>query len=179
MLGKLINQHALADAQAGNWDAVAGILNAPSVAVRNPKQWTIGDLQSVVSTEATAIVAYTIEKAGIGDTPQAALFRGAFLAINGQGLQLHTDERQKMIDDLGAAGGWPDVLTAAVKSAGLTYTSLAVATVTAEQCQAAYESARLAQQWTTLQNELINPAASNRSDLIAALRSAVATLEKN
>ena len=52
----------------------------------------------------------------------------------------------------------------------------------AAQRQAALDTeaaAELSAEWSTLLNELINPAASNRSDLIAALRSAVATLEKN
>jgi hypothetical protein len=50
----------------------------------------------------------------------------------------------------------------------------------AEQRQAAIyaeQAAELAAQWTELQNELINPAANNRSGLIAALKAAVKTLE--
>ena len=50
----------------------------------------------------------------------------------------------------------------------------------AEQRQAAIDAqatAELAAEWSTLLNESIHPAASNRATLIAALRSAADTLE--
>jgi dsRNA-specific ribonuclease len=52
----------------------------------------------------------------------------------------------------------------------------------AEQRQSAINAqaaAELAAEWSTLLNELIHPAASNRASLIAALRSAADTLEAN
>jgi len=46
-----------------------------------------------------------------------------------------------MIDQLAVGGGWPDVLRDAIKSAGVTYVSLAgEETVTAEQCKTAIEA---------------------------------------
>jgi hypothetical protein len=173
MLANLINQHALPDAQAGNWDAVAEILNAPSVEVRNPKSWTMADLITLLGAESAAVVGGTIQAAGATNP----IFAGAWLALNITGLQLHTDERQAMIAGLADAAGWPVELKAAALAAGLTYVSIAGITVTADQCEAAYESHRLSQQWSTLQNEVINPAVGNRDDLIAALKTAVETLE--
>jgi len=173
MLANLINTHALADAQGGKWDAVAEILNAQTVEVRNPKSWTMADLITLLGKDEARIVGASIKAAGAVDP----LFDGAWMAINGQGLQLHTDERQEMIAGLADAAGWPGGLKAAALAAGLTYTSLTGGTVTAEQCEAAYESARLSQQWSTLQNEIINPATGNRADLVAALKAAIDTLE--
>ena len=173
MLIDIIKTHALAAAQAGDWSAVAATLNAQTVEVRNAKSWTMADLITLLGAESAAVIGGTIQAAGVTNP----IFAGAWLALNITGLQLHTDERQAMIDGLALAGSWPSELTAAVKAAGLTYTSLAGDTVTAEQCESAYESARLAQQWSTLQNETINPAVGNRSNLIAALKSSIETLE--
>ncbi len=173
MLANLINEHALADAQAGDFQAVAQILNAPTIEVRNPKSWTMADLITLLGAESAGVVGGTIQAAGATNP----IFAGAWLALNITGLQLHTDERQEMIAGLADAAGWPSELKSAALAAGLTYTSLAGSTVTAEQCQSAYESHRLSQQWSTLQNETINPATGNRADLIAALTSAIETLE--
>ena len=115
----LILQHVLSEVEANDYATAVAKLNDKNILVRNPKHWTIGDLTTVVGTEGAAVVAYTIEKAGTGDSPQAALFRGAFLAVNNTGLQLHTDDRQVMIDQLALAGGWPAPLTTAVKEAGV------------------------------------------------------------
>lgn len=139
-----ILQHAASQAESGDYAAVVAILNEKNIVVRNPKLWTIGDLTAVVGTEGAAVVAYTIEKAGVGDSPQAALYRGAFLAVNNTGLQLHTDDRQVMIDQLALAGGWPAGLTTAVKEAGVkTYSILSkdnVADATEESVKTAYDA---------------------------------------
>jgi len=173
MLIDLIKTHALASAQSSNWTAVAATLNAQTVEVRNPKSWTMADLITLLGAESAAVVGGTIQAAGASNP----IFAGAWLALNITGLQLHTDERQVMITGLADAAGWPIELKAAALAAGLTYTSLAGSAVTAEQCESAYESHRLSQQWSTLQNETINPAAGIRADLIAALKSAIETLE--
>lgn len=173
MLANLINQHALTEAQSGKWGAVAEILNAPTVEMRNPKSWTMADLIGLVGAQAAAKIGGTIQAAGTSNP----IFAGAWIALNVTGLQIHTDDRQSMLVELSQAGDWGSELTAIIKAAGLTYTSLAVNPVTAEQCEASYESARLSQQWSTLQNETINPAAGIRADLIASLKSAIETLE--
>jgi hypothetical protein len=132
MLSQLIREHALADAQAGNWPAVAAILNAETVEVRNPKSWTMADLITLLGAESAAVVGGTIQAAGVTNP----IFAGAWLALNITGLQLHTDERQAMIAGLADAAGWPIELKAAALSAGLTYTSLSDAT--AEECEVAW-----------------------------------------
>lgn len=134
MLANLINEHALADAQAGDWSAVAATLNAQTVEVRNPKSWTMADLIGLVEAQGAALVGGTIQAAGASNP----IFAGAWIALNVTGLQLHTDERQQMIDGLAAAGKWPPELAAAVKSAGLTYTSLAGEAVTTNDCRKAW-----------------------------------------
>jgi hypothetical protein len=175
MLIDLIKTHALTEAQSGDWSAVAAILNAPTVEVRNPKSWTMADLITLVGAQGAALVGGTIQAAGASNP----IFAGAWIALNVTGLQLHTDERQEMIDGLASAGKWPSELTAAVKAAGVSMVSLAGNPVTAEQCQSAYESARLAQQCSTVENECINPAKAtgNRAAVIAAYKTAIETLE--
>lgn len=134
MLANLINQHALADAQAGDWSAVAETLNAPTIEVRNPKSWTMADLITLLGAESAAIVGGTIQAAGATNP----IFAGAWLALNITGLQLHTDERQAMIAGLADAVGWPGEVKAAALAAGLTYTSLSGSTVTADECRKAW-----------------------------------------
>ena len=132
MLIDLIKTHALAAAQAGDWAAVAATLNAQTVEVRNSKSWTMADLITLLGAESAAVIGGTIQAAGATNP----IFAGAWLALNITGLQLHTDERQQMITSLADAAGWPAELTAAALAAGLTYTSLSVAT--ADDCQKAW-----------------------------------------
>ncbi len=132
MLTDLIKTHALADAQAGEWAAVAAILNAQTVEVRNAKSWTMADLITLLGAESAAVVGGTIQAAGVTNP----IFAGAWLALNITGLQLHTDERQAMIAGLADAAGWPSGLKAAALAAGLTYTSLSDAK--AAECEAAW-----------------------------------------
>jgi len=152
MLIDLIKTHALASAQAGNWSAVAATLNAPSVAVRNPKSWTMADLITLLGAESAAVVGGTIQAAGVSNP----IFAGAWLALNITGLQLHSDERQLMIAGLADAAGWPAELKAAALDAGLPYTSLAGSTVTAAECQSAWAVDSLQSEWVTFLNETIN-----------------------
>ena len=134
MLINLIRTHCLTDAQAGNWSAVAATLNAQTVEVRNPKSWTFADLIGLVGAEGATLVGGTIQAAGANNP----IFASAWIALSVTGLQLHTDERQQMIDGLAIAGNWPSELTAAVKAAGLSYTSLAGDAVTADDCRKAW-----------------------------------------
>jgi hypothetical protein len=167
MLAETIKQHALADAQAGNWPAVAATLNAQTVEVRNSKSWTMADLISLLGPESAAVVGGTIQAAGVSNP----IFAGAWLALNITGLQLHTDERQTMITGLADAAGWPSELKVAALSAGLTYTSLAGSEVTAAECQSAFETDRLQSSWVTWLNETVNPliAVGDRAGLNATL----------
>jgi hypothetical protein len=171
MLADLINQHALDDARAGKWDAVANALNALRSEIIDQTHWSFGLMmsQGQLPQELVVGIAAAIKNAAAKNP----LMESAFIAFSTTGLQLHTDERQTMIEAIGA--GLQMEAVAAVKSLGVRY--VPVVTTTAEQCQSAYESTRLAQQWATVQNEIINPAVGNRADLIAALKAAIETLE--
>jgi len=159
MLADLIREHALADAQAGNWSGVAATLNAPAVEVRNPKSWTMADLITLLGAESAAVVGGTIQAAGATNP----IFAGAWLALNITGLQLHTDERQAMISGLADAAGWPNELKAAALAAGLTYTALSDAT--AEECQRAW-----------IIDACISPITAAHSSVAAKLNNAQASL---
>ena len=167
MLIDLIKTHALAAAQAGDWSAVAATLNAQTVEVRNDKSWTMADLITLLGAESAAVIGGTIQAAGATNP----IFAGAWLALNITGLQLHTDERQTMIAGLADAAGWPVELKAAALAAGLTYASLVGETVTAAECQSAFETDRLQSAWATWLNEQINPliAAGDTDAVNAAL----------
>lgn len=175
MLANLINQHALADAQAGKWDAVAAKLNSKTIEVRNPKSWTMADLITLLGKDEARIVGGSIKAAGAVDP----LLDGAWMAINGQGLTLHTDERQEMIAGLADAAGWPGELKAAALAAGFTYTSLAGNAVTAEDCAAAWEHDQINGTWVTACNEggiNIALAAGDRVGLKSALKALLESL---
>lgn len=165
MLIDLIKTHALADAQAGDWAAVAVTLNVQTVEVRNPKSWTMADLITLLGAESAAVIGGTIQAAGVTNP----IFAGAWLALNITGLQLHTDERQQMIAGLADAAGWPSGLKSAALAAGLTYTSLSDAT--AAECQSAWSIDSLNSEWVTFMNETINPllSAGDRAGVKAAL----------
>ena len=170
MLIDLIKTHCMSDAQAANWSAVAATLNANTVEVRNPKSWTFADLIGLVGAEGAALVGGTIQAAGASNP----IFASAWIALSVTGLQLHSDERQAMIDGLAVAGSWPNDLTNAVKAAGVTYTSLAGSTVTAEQCEAVWNQDVCESWWTARLNGGINEALStgDLATLKAALISA-------
>jgi hypothetical protein len=167
MLIDIIKTNALANAQAGDWTAVAATLNAQTVEVRNPKSWTMADLITLLGAESAALVGGTIQAAGATNP----IFAGAWLAMNITGLQLHTDERQAMIAGLADAAGWSAELKAAALAAGLTHTSLAGSVVTAAQCQSAWAVDSLNSEWVTFLNETINPllSAGDRAGVNAAL----------
>lgn len=167
MLINLIRQHALADAEAGNWSAVAATLNALTTPVIDTTQWSFGLMMSQgnLPPELVTGIAAAVKAAAASN----ALMDSAFIAFSTTGLQLHTDERQTMIEAIGA--GLPSEAVAAVKTLGRR-TVPQVAT-DAESC----ESAWVQSAWATLQNEIVNPAVTTKAGLIAALRSAADTLE--
>ena len=175
MLIDIIKTHALAAAQAGDWAAVAATLNDQTVEVRNPKSWTMADLITLLGAESAAVIGGTIQTAGVANP----IFAGAWLALNITGLQLHTDERQAMITGLADAAGWPLDLKSAALSAGLTYTSLSGSTVTAAECEAAWEHDQINRAWTTAQNDggiNVALAAGNRAGLKSSLKTLLESL---
>lgn len=131
----LIQQHAIAEAEAGQWDAVAAALNYKSVAVRNPKQWTLGEIEQSLGTDAARIIAGAIKAAAAVDP----LMESAFVAVCTSGIQLHTDERQALVAFIGQQAGLPAEQIAAMQALGVVRKSPAdvagLGTVTADQCR--------------------------------------------
>lgn len=167
MLINLIREHARADAEAGNWSAVASTLNALTTQITDTTHWSFGLMMSQGNLPADLVtgIASAIKTAAAANP----LMESAFIAFSTTGLQLHTDERQAMIEAIGA--GLPSEAVAAVKALGRRTES--VITTDAESC----ESAWVQSAWVTLQNEVINPAVTTKAGLITALRSAADTLE--
>jgi hypothetical protein len=132
LLANLINQHALADAQAGKWDAVAAKLNALRSEVVDQTHWSFGLMMSQgrLPQELVVGIAAAVKTAAAVNP----LMESAFIAFSTTGLQLHTDERQTMIEAIGA--GLPSEAVAAVKSLGVR--SVPVVTTTADDCRKAW-----------------------------------------
>jgi len=131
----LIQQHAQAQAQDEQWSEVASVLNATTVAVRNPKQWTLGEIEQSLGADAACIIAKAIKDAAAVDP----LMESAFVAVSTSGIQLHTDERQALVASIGQQAGWPAEQIAAMQALGLVRKSPAdvagLGVVTADQCR--------------------------------------------
>ena len=82
--------------------------------VPNPQAVTVAHITAAVGLETGALVVGTVDAAGASNP----LLRSSFVALSTTGMQLHTPERQGMIDMLAAAGSWPDVVRDAIKALG-------------------------------------------------------------
>lgn len=167
MLINLIREHALAAAESGDFAAVAKTLNALTTTVTDTTHWSFGLMmsQGQLPSDLVTGIATAVKTAAAANP----LMESAFIAFSTTGLQLHTDERQAMIEAIGV--GLPSEAVAAVKSLGVRV--VPVVSTDAAEC----ESAWVQSAWTTLQNEVVNPAVTTKAGLIAALRSAADTLE--
>lgn len=135
MLINLIREHALADAEGGNWPAVAATLNALTTEVTDTTHWSFGLMMSQGQLPADLVK-------GIAEAVKIAaavnpLMESAFIAFSTTGLQLHTDERQAMIEAIGA--GLPSEAVAAVKALGRR--TVVVVATNAQSCQDAWNLA--------------------------------------
>lgn len=182
-LNDLIQTHAATEAAAGNWPAVADILNAISITIRDPRPVTYASLGRDFGDPARQLVAGTIRAAAKADTPQGGELADAHaVLLNEQvGMRIDSDARQAVIDGLAAAGGWPNALRDGIKQSRLQRVSPAgnggFGVVTAEQCEAEIISGKLQQQWAAQLNETITPASNDRAALVAALRTAADAME--
>lgn len=142
MLIDLIREYALADAQAGQWSAVAAILNAANIAHRDTTPLTYSRIRVALGEEIRQKVAGTMRTIGASAHPLAGEIRDAHsvMLIEAGGIDISTDDRQALIDLVATTGGWSAEESAAVKSLGVRMVSLAGETVTASQCQAAIEA---------------------------------------
>lgn len=135
MLINLIIEHASQEAEAGQFEEVANILNTKSIAVRNTKSWTLGEIEQSLGADAARIIAGAIKGAAALDP----LMEFAFVAVSTTGIQLHTDERQAMIAVIGQTANLSAEQISAMQALGLTYQSPAqqagLGVVGGEQCQ--------------------------------------------
>lgn len=169
MLINLIRQHALEAAESGDFAAVAATLNALTTTVTDTTHWSFGLMmsQGQLPEELVTGIAAAVKVAAQANP----LMESAFIAFSTTGLQLHTQERQAMIEAIGA--GLPPNAVTAVKGLGVR-SSVTIVT-TAEECEAEWVRAICG----TLQNESIQPAIAtgDRSLIAAALRSAAEAVE--
>jgi len=82
--------------------------------VQNPTSWTLGLMQDAIGDDLTRSVAQIIKVAGEADP----LIYSAFIALSTVGLQLYSEERQAMIEQLGA-GNLSQEQIAVVKELGV------------------------------------------------------------
>lgn len=177
MLIDLINKYASAEATAGDWQGVVNVLTTPSIVVLNDSRWTLGTIQLELGIDTARTVATGLKQCSAADP----MIESAHIAMSSVGMQLHTDERQAMIDEIAQLSQWSSDLTKSVKELGKKTLSpveqASIPAPTEAECQAAWEAQELDQQWSTLQNEVIRPVEHDRALLVAALRQSANELE--
>lgn len=136
----LITTHALEQANSGNWNEVLNVLNTTTVTVRNPKQWTLGEIEQILGADAARIIASAIKNAATDDP----LIESAFVAVSTSGIQLHTEQRQAMIATIGQTAGLSSEQIAAMQTLGIATKSVLEANgysnMTAAGLQAAWDN---------------------------------------
>lgn len=173
-----ILQYARAEADAANWSAVAAALNAPTIIDRHTTPVTYVKIRQRFGDASRKTVADTLRDSQNGDLRDAH----AVLLDEKAGLDLSTDDRQALLDQVGAAAQWPTELINGLKALGVTRRSPAQAygfePVTAEQCQAAWTQYLFEQDWSALRESTLWPAIpQGRAVTVAALRSIADQLE--
>ena len=140
MLIGLIREHALAEAEADQWAAVAAILNAQTVVVRDVTPLTYSRIRVSLGDAIRQKVAGTMRAIGASASPLAGEIRDAHsvMLIEAGGIDISTDDRQALIDMVATAGGWSVPEADAVKALGVRLVSLAGEVVTATQCEDAW-----------------------------------------
>ena len=154
---------------------IVDLLQAESVRQNNFTQWSFGLIETQIDAETARTLAGVIQAAAATDP----LMAGAFTAMSTTGIELWSDARQAMIEQIGTAAGMTAAQVAQVKSLGVTYTAVD-ADATVESVQALIERTAIESIWTNAQNEGgINVALSegDRVGLIVSLKSLVAALE--
>lgn len=144
MLSTIITQHAATQAAAGNWIAVAESLNAQTIVVRDDTPLTYARIAVRIGETARGAVAATMRLIAASESPLAGEISDAHTVMLDEnvGMRISSDARQTIIDQIAAAGNWPESLKVAVKSLGKRAVSPAaqagLGVVTAEQCSLAW-----------------------------------------
>ena len=134
---------------------IVDLLRAESVRQNNLTQWTFGLIETQLDATTARTFAGVIQAAAATDP----LMASAFTAMSTTGIELWSDARQAMIDDIGTAAGMTVEQVAQVKALGVTYTAVdADATVESVQSLIDAEAKKTIQATTiaSLQN-VINP----------------------
>lgn len=174
----VIEQYAKPEADAADWSAVAKILNASTVIQRHATLVTYVTIRKRFGDAVRKAIADILRDSQNGDLRDAHLV----LLDEKGGLDLSTDDRQTLLDQVGAAAQWPAETVAGLKALGVTRRTPAEAygfePVTAEQCQAAWTQYLFEQDWSVLRESTLWPAiAQGRAATVAALRSIADQLE--
>ena len=157
---------------------IADLLRAESVRHNNLTQWSFGLIETQIDAETARTLAGVIQAAAATDP----LMAGAFTAMSTTGIELWSDARQAMIEQIGTAAGMTAAQVAQVKSLGVTYSAVdADATVESVQALIDAEAARVAaealetarmelwQTWQDVYNQNISPVLDGTEPTVANL----------
>ena len=137
---------------------IVDLLRAESVRHNNITQWSFGLIETQLDADTARTLAGVIQGAAATDP----LMASAFTAMSTAGIELWSDARQAMIEQIGTAAGMTADQIAQVKALGVTYTAVdADATLESVQALIDAEAKKTIQATTiaSLQN-VINPVQS-------------------
>ena len=157
---------------------IVDLLQAETIRQNNLTQWTFGLIEAQINEATARTLAGVIQSAAATDP----LMASAFTAMSTTGIELWSDARQAMIDDIGTAAGMTVEQVAQVKALGVTYTAVdADATVESVQSLIDAEAARVAaealetqrmelwQTWQDIYNTNISPVLDGTEPTVANL----------
>lgn len=157
---------------------IVDLLQAKSIRQDNLTQWSFGLIETQLDADTARTLAGVIQAAAATDP----LMASAFTAMSTTGIELWSDARQAMIDDIGTAAGMTVEQVAQVKALGVTYTAVdADATVESVQALIDAEAARVAaealetarmelwQTWQDVYNQNIAPVLDGTEPTVANL----------
>jgi hypothetical protein len=120
---------------------IVDLLQAESIRVDNHTMWTFGLIETAIDYATAAQLASVIKSASAA----SPILEGAFAAMSTSGIELYSDPRQGMIEQIGTAEGMTLEQIAQVKALGVTYTAVdADATVESVQSLIDTEAERVA-----------------------------------
>jgi len=143
ILSQLITMHAAEAAAASDWSAVAELLNAASITIRDSTPLTYARIRREFGDNVRAKVAGTLRAIAASESPLAGEMADAHSVMLNErvGLDISSDDRQAIIDQIAAVGGWSAEESAQIKSLGVRMQSLAeqagLDPVTADDCHKA------------------------------------------